>query len=83
MYYKVTQVISHSMAASKLCDSLAICLTLKILSAVLGMAAGEYVGTMSVNSSAKLLTSVSNPMRGLKGAAIFLSASSPQSIALN
>ena len=62
MYYKVTQVISHSMAASILCDSLAICLTLKILSAVLGMAAGEYVGTMSVNSSAKLLTSVSNPM---------------------
>lgn len=46
-------------------------LTLKILSAVFGTAAGEYVGTMSVNSSAKLLTSNSSPIRGLKGAAIF------------
>ena len=47
-------------------------LTLKILSAVFGAAAGEYVGTMSVNSSAKLLTSSSSLMRGLKGAATFL-----------
>lgn len=54
-------------------------LTLKILSAVFGTAAGEYVGTMSVNSSAKLLTSNSSPMRGLNGAAIFFCDNNSQS----
>ena len=57
----------------------AMCPTLKILSAVLGIAAGEYVGNKSVNSSEKLLTSVSSLIRGLKGAGIFFCARRSQS----
>lgn len=51
--------------------------TLKILSTFVGTIAGESVGAMAVNSSAKLLTSSSSFIRGTKGArTAFLAISS-------
>ena len=53
-------------------------LTLNNLSAPIGTTAGESATTMFVNSSLKLLTSVSFLMGGLKGAPIFLDDRSSQ-----
>lgn len=54
------------------------CSTWKMRSQLFGSAAGEYVGSISVNSSAKLLTSSSSRITGLNGARTFLAAKSSQ-----
>ena len=56
-------------------------LTLKILSEFFGTAAGESIGSISVNSSAKLLTSISLSITGLNGGETFCLAKACQSIA--
>lgn len=54
-------------------------ITWKTLSAFLGMIAGESMGSILVNSSEKLLVSVSSLITGLKGGFTNLFASLSQS----